>query len=901
MRLRLPRSLHYPITVTELLKQPGDNVEQLSPLFAYFYQTTVTEGDPFGEVQEVEKTFPTRYESPVEGKLKVWRIQKGAVIASHDVDVAEIEELCSHSVQYAGMCTLCGEDMTRLTYNTDISYADRATINIVHDNTALTISNDEASKIEEDAKRRLLRSRKLSLVVDLDQTVIHATVDPTVAEWQQDQSNPNHDAVKDVQSFQLMDDGPGMRGCRYYIKLRPGLQDFLSSIARLYELHIYTMGTRAYAQNVARIVDPDRKIFGDRILSRDESGSMTAKSLQRLFPVDTKMVVIIDDRGDVWQWSEHLVKVTPYDFFVGIGDINSSFLPKKPELLQKDPSPAGPGPRRLKLTMPRPNRDRAEGATIREPEPQLPDGDENGDGQDSPSASQNATAGPESLPTSDPPTLDRLVSMGGGADPTVLQQQASKQDEALAAQLEDRPLLQKQKALDAEDEAAAAAASTENHTADEEDDTAEPSHDDDNNPRPQQQRQNLLHDDDTELHFLERNLREVHRAFFEEYDRRLRVAPGTRLAALRGEKASSRKRTGRDEKADLDLVPDIKAIMPPMKQSVLNGVRLVFSGVLPLGTDVQRSDIALWAKSFGAHVSEHVNRRTTHVIAGRNRTNKVRQAARRAHISIVTPFWLVHSISQWQWLDEEPYLVPVDPQDREPPTSNNLDDVPGLMSSSDDDDHDSPSEDETMDEGFDSEDDPEGVRPAELEDNVSPIEGFFEHYDQQEVDTELAEFLGSDNEGSSDQESVHSNSDQTGRTTTTTTLADRRRKRKRSRSSSPSSDQGGSSDSEKDKEKEAAEDASRSRLAKRQQRARERTTGLKTVANATDVSSSLPTPDITGEDEEDEEEKKNEGDDGEEKEGDDGEEKKEEEENSDDELARELFAEMSRESDEEDT
>ena len=30
----------------------------------------------------------------------------------------------------------------RWTYNTDMSYADRATINMVHDNTALTISQD---------------------------------------------------------------------------------------------------------------------------------------------------------------------------------------------------------------------------------------------------------------------------------------------------------------------------------------------------------------------------------------------------------------------------------------------------------------------------------------------------------------------------------------------------------------------------------------------------------------------------------------------------------------------------------------------------------------------------------------------------------------------------------------
>jgi RNA polymerase II subunit A C-terminal domain phosphatase len=87
------------------------------------------------------------------------------------------------------------------------------------------------------------------------------------------------------------------------------------------------MGTRAYAQEVCAAIDPDGKIFGGRILSRDESGStyqkdicktsvsiitgLTQKSLQRLFPCDTSMVVIIDDRADVWEWSPNLVKVIP--------------------------------------------------------------------------------------------------------------------------------------------------------------------------------------------------------------------------------------------------------------------------------------------------------------------------------------------------------------------------------------------------------------------------------------------------------------------------------------------------------------------------------------------------------------------------------------------------------------
>lgn len=38
-------------------------------------------------------------------------------------------------------------------------------------------------------------------------------------------------------------------------------------------MHVYTMGTRAYAEEVCTAIDPDGKIFGGRLLSRDESGS----------------------------------------------------------------------------------------------------------------------------------------------------------------------------------------------------------------------------------------------------------------------------------------------------------------------------------------------------------------------------------------------------------------------------------------------------------------------------------------------------------------------------------------------------------------------------------------------------------------------------------------------------
>lgn len=54
---------------------------------------------------------------------------------------------------------------------------------------------------------------------------------------------------------------------------RPGWREFLRETATKYEMHVYTMGTRAYAEEVCAAIDPDGKAFGGRVLSRDESGS----------------------------------------------------------------------------------------------------------------------------------------------------------------------------------------------------------------------------------------------------------------------------------------------------------------------------------------------------------------------------------------------------------------------------------------------------------------------------------------------------------------------------------------------------------------------------------------------------------------------------------------------------
>ena len=623
----------------------------------------------------------------------------------------------------------------RLSYNTDQLDTTRATINMVHNNVSLTVSQDEATKADDEAKRRLLASRKLSLVVDLDQTIIHATVDPTVADWQKDSENPNHDAVKDVRSFLLKDDGPEKKGCWYYIKLRPYLKEFLENVSKIYELHIYTMGTRAYAKNIADIIDPQHKIFGDRILSRDESGSMTAKNLQRLFPVDTKMVVIIDDRGDVWKWSPNLIKVTPYDFFVGIGDINSSFLPKKP----------GPKPslKSAPVAAPKPVHDLTEGAATAEPEPKT-----NGDTTHHADTSSTEETDPPTVSNVSP--LEQLVAMGGSDDASIREAQTISQDEALAAQLEERPLLQKQKQLEAEDAATEVAAANEDGDAPH---TSQPSEVSSVSIDSDKPKHNLLQDHDRELYQLEDSLRKVHTEFFIIYNSQLANAQGGRLGQLRG--GQKRKASGPTDKSDLDLVPDIKLVLPAVKAKALAGVVIVFSGVVPLGLDVGTTDIAILAQSFGARIEENVNRNTTHVVAARNRTLKVRKALKRGkgRIKIVNPQWLTDSINSWEKKDEKSYLLDID-EGRSGPTDDDdiLSESESPASETDNDTDSSTSKKlssrptlhlKTGSNADDTDSDVEGGLPSDLDiDDGSPIGG--DNEDWSAMNDELADFLGSD-------------------------------------------------------------------------------------------------------------------------------------------------------------
>ncbi|GAA5892694.1 protein serine/threonine phosphatase [Sporobolomyces salmoneus] len=688
--LHLPVSLPFPLTIHRLHSLANSQVQKTQSILTYSYLPVKPDAE--GKRERVVESW----DSPVEGLVVKWDIKEGEILQDSTKPIVHIREPCTHDVQWDGMCAVCGKDLTAVDY-TGFSDTARATISMVHDVGGLTVSLSEAHRLESATTQRLLSQKKLSLIVDLDQTIVHATVDPTVGEWLKDPTNPNFGALNGVGKFKLGDEvgvkrpakkkkgkvevkvdenGKGKEretesngeeavvadeeeeeeeddGCWYYIKMRPGLSSFLSRISEIYEMHVYTMGTRAYAIEVCKVIDPTGALFGGRILSRDESGSMTRKSLQRLFPCDTNMVVIIDDRADVWDGSPNLVKVIPYEFFVGIGDINAAFLPKKKELVpppvkapEADGVPSPASSEGSNSTLPA---DSQGGGTGRErittTPPTSPEGEEEEKVPSFPLHPQHHETITDLLVTPSPTSIvspalsDTSVTLAHAHD--------------IELQISDRPLqkiadqshAQHQHERQSNSKSPSPVTTTTTTTRDgdlkvsDDVDMTPPSTNgevaakDGETPVDGQEEveedeidEAVLKDDDTELDRVFDILSNVHKTFYKEHDE-----AGT---------------------------SDVAKIIPAMKRTSLKDCYLVFSGLVALGTRPEDSEYWKLAETFGAKCGNELRERVTHLVANQAGTAKVHSARKNPRIKIVYPQWLLDSVAHWTRLPEEPYLLP---------------------------------------------------------------------------------------------------------------------------------------------------------------------------------------------------------------------------------------------------
>lgn len=278
-----------------------------------------------------------KLKSECDGTVDVLIAQEGAVVNSGD-PLLELA-LCRHPVVMKDLCAECGADL-RQSGEAVPTQANMASVSMIHNVPELRVTQEQARKLGKADEERLRSLRKLVLLVDLDQTLIHTTSDDVPAD------------LKDVHHFQLY----GPQSPWYHTRVRPRTRAFLEEVSKLYELHICTFGARAYAHAIAALLDPDGSLFSYRILSRDECFNPNSKTgnLRALFPCGDSMVCIIDDREDVWNYAPNLVPVKPYLYFNKTGDINAPpcgcpeprFFPTEEDIgeASKEPAPKNGGP-----------------------------------------------------------------------------------------------------------------------------------------------------------------------------------------------------------------------------------------------------------------------------------------------------------------------------------------------------------------------------------------------------------------------------------------------------------------------------------------------------------------------------------------------------------------------------
>lgn len=205
--------------------------------------------------------------------------------------------VCSHPHVWSAKCVKCGERVETPVTTTASAWAKKTRTVRVPGGVPLEMTEESHRELRIGHRDRLLASRRLALILDLDHTLIHAN--PVMnAETLGEPTTPTSFVV-DTESF----------WCR--VKTRPGLAEFLERASELFDLEIYTAGTRRYALAVAEKLDPDRKYFRDRIVARCDSPH-PFKELCWIHNVGPDMTLIIDDRDDVWPGAKNVVTIQPF-------------------------------------------------------------------------------------------------------------------------------------------------------------------------------------------------------------------------------------------------------------------------------------------------------------------------------------------------------------------------------------------------------------------------------------------------------------------------------------------------------------------------------------------------------------------------------------------------------------
>ncbi|ELA46985.1 FCP1-like phosphatase, phosphatase domain-containing protein, partial [Vavraia culicis subsp. floridensis] len=220
---------------------------------------------------------------------------------------------CQHPIKLNKLCALCGQEVQD-TENTKF-------YNALHSNSRLRVDKSTIDGMYVRYRDELIQKKKMILVVDLDQTILHSIEVKGGRVGDNGSRNRNGECggrgITNKQLLQARPRQPLPSSFTYTLAsttmkttLRPHLHTFLTELNEMFHMHIYTMGTSEYVHQITNVIDRDRSLFGDRIVTRDDE--VLVKRLERLFGDREDMVVVIDDRGDVWEYCGNLVMIRPF-------------------------------------------------------------------------------------------------------------------------------------------------------------------------------------------------------------------------------------------------------------------------------------------------------------------------------------------------------------------------------------------------------------------------------------------------------------------------------------------------------------------------------------------------------------------------------------------------------------
>ena len=346
------------------------------------------------------------------------------------------------------------------------------------------------------------------------------------------------------------------------------------------------------------------------------------------------MVVIIDDREDVWQWAPNLIRVKPFVFFEGFGDLNA------PEVKRGENSKRDRGLKRKKVSV--------GGVEMKCLKVEQNDRDNNrdeerGDSEDANKKSEETSSvifcigddlSKRNTGDNDQSNSENDENKSDKKQTNIEVETEVVKNEEVGNGGEDD---EKKVSMEQSKTETAESKNTDITKIDEEQKPTEEKNDDSQFKKPRsilkasskenvRKGENATESDNYLLH-LESILMRVHARFYSVEE---------------------------PLKAGMDL----KKIIPQERSKVLKGCKIVFSGVVPMNTLIKQSWVHHLAVRHGAEVMERVVKgETTHVVGVRDGTEKVRQALRVGNVKVVNFDWLVESVERWMAQDESKYAM----------------------------------------------------------------------------------------------------------------------------------------------------------------------------------------------------------------------------------------------------